>query len=200
MYVGATFVSFLRKHISFPHFFSMSGGASSAVASTTTVARPGVAAKKSPSEYLKSLVGRPVTVRLTSGVDYRGASSRGCSTRGGAADEGRREKSGVAAGVEAGGEAVARGGGNLLSACAMRVSRYAEYLQACAGGPRPPSFPRAAPLAFAGILICLDGFMNVALEQTEEWSSGVLSAKHGDAFLRGNNVLYITAPRTAKGR
>ena len=42
--------------------------------------------------------------------------------------------------------------------------------------------------------------MNVALEQTEEWSSGVLSAKHGDAFLRGNNVLYITAPRTAKGR
>jgi hypothetical protein len=29
----------------------------------------------------------------------------------------------------------------------------------------------------------LDGFMNVALEQTEEWTSGVLSAKFGDAFL-----------------
>ena len=63
---------------------------------SSTVARAAGAgaaapAKKSPSDFLKSLVGRPVVVRLASGVDYR------------------------------------------------------------------------------GILICLDGFMNVALEQAEEW-------------------------------
>jgi hypothetical protein len=39
----------------------------------------------------------------------------------------------------------------------------------------------------AGILVCLDGFMNVALEQTEEWVDGALRSKFGDAFLRGNN-------------
>ena len=43
-------------------------GASAAASSSVSVA------KKSPSDYLKSLVGRPVVVRLTSGVDYRGAS------------------------------------------------------------------------------------------------------------------------------
>lgn len=65
--------------------------------------------KKSPSDFLKGVVGRPVTVRLSSGVDYK------------------------------------------------------------------------------GILVCLDGFMNIALEQTEEWIEGVLRAKLGDAFIRGNN-------------
>jgi U6 snRNA-associated Sm-like protein LSm6 len=35
------------------------------------------------------------------------------------------------------------------------------------------------------------GYMNVALEQTEEWVDGVMKAKYGDAFIRGNNILYI---------
>jgi LSM domain len=39
----------------------------------------------------------------------------------------------------------------------------------------------------AGVLACLDGYMNVAMEQTEEFEQGVLTAKHGDAFIRGNN-------------
>ena len=39
----------------------------------------------------------------------------------------------------------------------------------------------------AGILVCLDGFMNIAMEQTEEWVDGVLRKKYGDCFLRGNN-------------
>jgi U6 snRNA-associated Sm-like protein LSm6 len=38
-----------------------------------------------------------------------------------------------------------------------------------------------------GLLTCLDGYMNVALEETEEWSNGRLTAKYGDTFLRGNN-------------
>lgn len=38
-----------------------------------------------------------------------------------------------------------------------------------------------------GLLTCLDGYMNVALEDTEEWSAGRMTARYGDAFLRGNN-------------
>ena len=40
--------------------------------------------------------------------------------------------------------------------------------------------------------------MNVALEQAEEWAGGVLTAKFGDCFLRGNGVLYI-APAAKRG-
>jgi hypothetical protein len=43
------------------------------------------------------------------------------------------------------------------------------------------------------------GYMNVALEQTEEYVDGHLKAKHGDSFIRGNNILYIsTQKRKAK--
>ena len=39
----------------------------------------------------------------------------------------------------------------------------------------------------AGILACLDGYMNIAMEQTEEYVNGQLKTKYGDAFIRGNN-------------
>jgi len=38
-----------------------------------------------------------------------------------------------------------------------------------------------------GVLACLDGFMNIALEQTEEFVNSQLKNKYGDAFIRGNN-------------
>ena len=40
---------------------------------------------------------------------------------------------------------------------------------------------------YRGVLACLDGYMNIAMEQTEEYQNGVLKAKYGDAFIRGNN-------------
>ncbi|XP_066381814.1 uncharacterized protein [Miscanthus floridulus] len=84
--------------------------------------RPGSGAggtMKTPSDFLKSIRGRPVVVKLNSGVDYR------------------------------------------------------------------------------GILACLYGYMNIAMEQTEEYINGQLKNKYGDAFIRGNNVLYIsTSKRT----
>jgi len=40
---------------------------------------------------------------------------------------------------------------------------------------------------FTGRLVCLDGFMNIALEQCEEKVQGKTVAKYGDVFLRGNN-------------
>ncbi|KAI3453454.1 hypothetical protein Pfo_010117, partial [Paulownia fortunei] len=41
---------------------------------------------------------------------------------------------------------------------------------------------------------CLDGYMNIVIEieQTEEYVNGQLKKKYGDAFIRGNNVLYIS--------
>lgn len=42
-----------------------------------------------------------------------------------------------------------------------------------------------------GVLACLDGYMNIALEQTEEYVNGQLKNKYGDAFIRGNNGKYI---------
>jgi len=48
---------------------------------------------------------------------------------------------------------------------------------------------------YRGVLACLDGYMNIALEQTEEYSNGQLKNKYGDAFIRGNNVLFISTQK-----
>jgi LSM domain len=39
----------------------------------------------------------------------------------------------------------------------------------------------------SGVLSCLDGYMNIALEQTEEHVNGIVTNQYGDAFIRGNN-------------
>lgn len=41
-----------------------------------------------------------------------------------------------------------------------------------------------------GTLSCLDGYMNIALEQTEEYVNGVKTNEYGDAFVRGNNGAF----------
>ncbi|PIK59446.1 hypothetical protein BSL78_03659 [Apostichopus japonicus] len=71
--------------------------------------------KQTPSDFLKQIIGRPVVVKLNSGVDYR------------------------------------------------------------------------------GVLACLDGYMNIALEQTEEYVNGQLKNKYGDAFIRGNNEAIMVS-------
>ncbi|GAA6010549.1 hypothetical protein JCM10207_001359 [Rhodosporidiobolus poonsookiae] len=45
---------------------------------------------------------------------------------------------------------------------------------------------------YRGTLSCLDGYMNIALEGTEEYVNGRKTNEYGDAFVRGNNVLYIS--------
>ncbi|KAB7499577.1 U6 snRNA-associated Sm-like protein LSm6 [Armadillidium nasatum] len=49
------------------------------------------------------------------------------------------------------------------------------------------------------VLACLDGYMNIALEQSEEYLNGQLKNKYGDAFIRGNNVLYISTQKRRGG-
>lgn len=90
--------------------------------------------KQTPSDFLKQIIGRPVVVKLNSGVDYRG---------------------------------------NVVAWSDRRTLRVVTVLTIC-GLP-------------AGVLACLDGYMNIAIEQTEEYVNGQLKNKYGDAFLRGNN-------------
>lgn len=45
---------------------------------------------------------------------------------------------------------------------------------------------------YRGELSSVDGYMNIALEKTEEWVGGQVRNRYGDVFIRGNNVLYIS--------
>lgn len=85
--------------------------------------------KQAPSEFLKQIIGKPVVVKLNSGVDYRG-----------------------------------------------------NVVDMSLGWALTRSF-----IFTEGVLACLDGYMNIALEQTEEYVNGQLKNKYGDAFIRGNN-------------
>lgn len=51
---------------------------------------------------------------------------------------------------------------------------------------------------FRGNLKCLDGFLNIAMENTEEFEGDILKKTYGDAFVRGNNVVYITVESNMK--
>ncbi|MCJ1373465.1 U4/U6-U5 snRNP complex subunit lsm6 [Loxospora ochrophaea] len=48
-------------------------------------------------------------------------------------------------------------------------------------------------VVYKGELQSVDGYMNIALEKTDEYVNGQLRRNYGDAFVRGNNVMYISA-------
>lgn len=50
-------------------------------------------------------------------------------------------------------------------------------------------------VVYKGELQSVDGYMNIALEKTEEYVNGVKRRTYGDAFVRGNNVMYISAEK-----
>ncbi|KAK1259889.1 hypothetical protein QJS04_geneDACA015438 [Acorus gramineus] len=90
--------------------------------------------------------------------------------------------------MSSGGEKAASGGGG-------SVKTPADFLKSIRG--RPVVVKLNSGVDYRGILACLDGYMNIAMEQTEEYVNGQLKNKYGDAFIRGNNVLYIsTSKRT----
>lgn len=60
-----------------------------------------------------------------------------------------------------------------------------DFLRGIVG--RPVSVRLQGGSEYRGVLVCLDGYMNIALEQAEEYLDGTLRAKLGDCFLRGNN-------------
>ena len=65
------------------------------------------------------------------------------------------------------------------------ASTPGQFVQSIVG--MPVSVKLNSGVEYRGILACLDGFMNLALEQTEEFVEGQLTTKYGDCFIRGNN-------------
>lgn len=60
------------------------------------------------------------------------------------------------------------------------------------------SLIRVVIIHIKGVLSCLDGFMNIALEETQEFVAGVPSNRYGDAFIRGNNGKNISNASVSK--
>ncbi|KAL8360331.1 hypothetical protein RB601_007306 [Gaeumannomyces tritici] len=102
---------------------------------------------KDPTSFLSDIIGNMVTVKLNSGVIYKG--EFGSPVR----------------------LWPMPSNGNLLL---------------------PPAL-LTMPGPFAGELQSVDGYMNIALEKAEEWVAGQKKRSYGDAFVRGNNVMYIAA-------
>lgn len=88
-----------------------------------------------------------------------------------------------------GGGVVVSGGGGATapSAAAVAVAKRnpQDFLKQVIG--KPIVVQLNSGVTYKGILACLDGFMNIAMEQTEEYVDGQLKARYGDCFIRGNN-------------
>lgn len=87
---------------------------------------------KDPSGFLSEIIGAPVTVKLNSGVVYKG----------------------------------------------KRPIYHSRVIQ-------------TSNSHVSGELQSVDGYMNIALEKTEEYVDGKLRRNYGDAFVRGNNGTMI---------
>ena len=68
---------------------------------------------------------------------------------------------------------------------AKKAAAPGEFVRSVVG--RPVTVRLSTGSDYRGVLVCLDGFMNIALEQAEEYVDGTLKTKLGDCFIRGNN-------------
>ncbi|XP_063711260.1 small nuclear ribonucleoprotein F-like [Symsagittifera roscoffensis] len=53
---------------------------------------------------------------------------------------------------------------------------------------------------YKGYLIAVDGYMNVQLDQTEEWIDGNCAGALGEVLIRCNNILYIRGAEDEDGK
>ena len=104
---------------------------------------------KDPSGFLSEIIGNPVTVKLNSGVVYKGKS------------------------------------------CACKASSLNKNGTGPTGDRRILTFFSVSRCP--GELQSVDGYMNIALEKTEEYVNGVKRRTYGDAFVRGNNGLSLSS-------
>ena len=76
---------------------------------------------------------------------------------------------------------------NATTAASNKKSKTpSDFLKSILG--RPIRVKLNSGIEYRGVLGSLDGYLNIAMEQTEEYSTtGQLQAKYGDCFIRGNN-------------
>jgi len=75
----------------------------------------------------------------------------------------------------------------------MSKKSPSDFLKLVLG--RPVIVKLNSGTVYQGVLCSLDGYMNLAIEQTEEYVNGQLKNKYADTFIRGNNVLYISTQK-----
>ncbi|ORZ31787.1 U6 snRNA-associated Sm-like protein LSm6 [Catenaria anguillulae PL171] len=75
------------------------------------------------------------------------------------------------------------------------MSSPSDFLNALVGGQ--VAVKLHSGVEYHGRLICLDGYMNIVLEDTQEFVAGNCTNVYGDALVRGNNVLYISKKASA---
>jgi U6 snRNA-associated Sm-like protein LSm6 len=117
----------------------------------------GASDAKDPSGFLSEILGAPVTVKLNSGIVYKGTS--------------------------------------------FAATHFLPPFLSCylwAGWEKINVGNGANMLWRTGELQSVDGYMNIALEDTKEYVDGKLRRNYGDAFVRGNNgmsvSLFFSAP------
>ncbi|KAJ9472817.1 U6 snRNA-associated Sm-like protein LSm6 [Diplonema papillatum] len=69
---------------------------------------------------------------------------------------------------------------------AVIVSKPANFVEEAVG--KRVSVKLAHGSEYRGLLACMDGLMNITMQDTEEYRGGLLRKRYGDAFLRGNNA------------
>ena len=81
------------------------------------------------------------------------------------------------------------------TAAAKKSKTPSDFLKSILG--RPIRVKLNSGIEYRGVLGSLDGYLNIAIEQTEEYSTtGQLQAKYGDCFIRGNNGTSLSKRRT----
>jgi len=56
---------------------------------------------------------------------------------------------------------------------------------------RPVQIKLKWGMEYKGILVAVDGYMNMQLANTEEYIDGAMTGNLGEALIRCNNVLYV---------
>ena len=72
-----------------------------------------------------------------------------------------------------------------MSAAVLASSNPSNFFKAALG--RPVVVRLTSEVDYKGILAVVDGNMNSALEQAEEYVDGQLKGKYGDILIKGSN-------------
>jgi len=54
-------------------------------------------------------------------------------------------------------------------------------------------------MEYHGVLVSVDGYMNLQLQEADEWVDGKSTGSLGEVLIRCNNVLYLRAAPAGEG-
>ena len=163
-------------------------------------AAPDTGAAKTPADFLKSIRGKPVVVKLNSGVDYRGIlacldgymniameQTEVCSSSRSRVTRSTRASRSNDASTASSGRARAPIADAPPNPKISRHSCVPSTPHICVSRPTSRRIGRVADRNHTRPVPNSRSF--------QEYVNGQLKNKYGDAFIRGNNVLYISTAK-----